>query len=319
MPCGASSTASARVSPSTAAFVVSYCPMPARPSTPNTEETLTIVPRPAVRSRGMAAFAQNAVPSTLTSTMRAQSSAVASASGVYTRMPATLTRAWSAPRRPTVSSTARRASASRATSAASGSTCAPGTAAVMPAAAASAAAPSTSTSATAPPSSANSRAVASPMPPPPPVTRATRPVMRPGMAASGARQCLVVAHEHERPRGGDPVLVGLQHQRGRAHAEGARVAARRPLAALAQRPGGGHEPAAHLDDGGVARAQALHGAVDDRALALLDRLVLHPEPRDAAEHPRAVRLPVHEVVVVAVGGGADVAVRLGGRRRVVAD
>ena len=60
-------------------------------------------------------------------------------------------------------------------------------------------------------------------------------------------------------------------------------------------------------------------AIDDRALALLDRLVLHAEARDAAEHPGAVRLPVHEVVVVAVGRGADVAVGLGGRRRVVAD
>ncbi len=34
MRCGASSTASARVNPSTAALVVSYWPMPVRPITP---------------------------------------------------------------------------------------------------------------------------------------------------------------------------------------------------------------------------------------------------------------------------------------------
>ena len=92
--------------------------------------------------------------------------------------------------------------------------------------------------------------------------------------------------------------------------------ARRAL--IAQRPGRGHELPAHLDDRGVARAQALVRAVHDGALALLHRLVLHAEAGDAAEHAGAVGLPVHAVVVVAVGRGAHVAVGLGGGRRVVA-
>ena len=56
--CGASSMASARVKPSTAALVVSYWPMPARPLTPYTDETFTMVPRPPCRSAGSAALQQ---------------------------------------------------------------------------------------------------------------------------------------------------------------------------------------------------------------------------------------------------------------------
>src|SRR3954465_9195923 len=48
MRCGASSTASARVKPSSAAFVVSYCPMPARPITPDTHAPFPMAPPPAV-------------------------------------------------------------------------------------------------------------------------------------------------------------------------------------------------------------------------------------------------------------------------------
>src|SRR5581483_208689 len=295
MPWRASSTASARVKPSTAALVVSYWPMPARPSTPKTDETLTMVPSAAARRRASAAFAQNAVASTLTSTMRRQSSAVASASVAYTRMPATLTSACSAPKRATAVSTARRASASSATSA------------------------PTSTSTTAPSSSAKSRAVASPMPPPPPVTRATRPLMRPGIAGSGEAERLSGAHEDERLRGRQPVVVRPQDQRGGAHTERSGIAARGRLAAIAQRAGGAHQPPANLDDGGIARSEALLRAVDDGPLALLDRLVLHTEAGDAAEHRRPMRLPVHEVVVVAVGRRADVPVGLRRLGRIVAD
>src|SRR6185369_16079229 len=95
------------------------------------------------------------------------------------------------------------------------------------------------------------------------------------------------------------------------------MAAARAL--VPQRAGRRHEAPAHLDDGGVARAQSLARAVDDVPLALLDGLVLHAEAGNAAEHARAVRLPVHPVVVAAVGRRADVAVGLRGGGQVVAD
>src|ERR1700730_4842108 len=318
--CGASSTASARVKPSTAALVVSYWPMPVRPISPYTDDTLTMVPRPVLRIRGSAALRQLAVPSTLKPMIRSQSAASASASGADTRTPATFTRVWSPPRCAAVSSTMRAASASWVTSPTSGSSVAPGTAARMASAARATASPSASSRATAAPSSAKSRPVASPMPPPPPVTSATRPAMNPGIgAASDERELVPRPHQHPRAGTVHPALARGQHHGGGADQEGARVRAGGGRAVLAEGAGGRHHAPAHLDDRGVAAAEALLTAVDDVTLALLHRLVLYPEAGDPAVHPGAVDLPVHEVVVLAVRRGAHVAVGLGGGRRVVAD
>ena len=60
MPSPAWSMASARVSPATAALVVSYCGVFPPTTTERTEATFTMLPPPVSRISGMAAFAQKA-------------------------------------------------------------------------------------------------------------------------------------------------------------------------------------------------------------------------------------------------------------------
>src|ERR1700730_6557081 len=116
-----------------------------------------------------------------------------------------------------------------------------------------------------------------------------------------------------------PARAGRQQDRGRADQEGFGIAPGRRRPPLEERASRAEQALADLDDGRIARAQTLLGAVDDGPLALLYRLILDTEARNAAEHLAAVDGPVHAVVVVAVQRGADVAVGLRGRRREIAD
>src|SRR5262245_58149300 len=151
---------------------------------------------------------------------------------------------------------------------------------------------------------------------PPPTT--SRGVYHRGSGRSGERQLAAGLGHHPRQRAVYPLRSWADHHGSRAHVERLGIAPRRRRAAVSQRAGSGQQTPAHLDDGGVAGAEMLERAIDDVALAFLDRLVLHAEARNTAEHARAVRFPVHPVVVVAIRRGADVAIGLGGRRQVVA-
>src|SRR4030095_2762954 len=122
-----------------------------------------------------------------------------------------------------------------------------------------------------------------------------------------------------RQRSVDPALARRQHHRRRAHVERPWIASGRGRPVVTERSRRAHQAPAHLDDGAIAGAQVLERPIDDVPLALLDRLVLHAEAGDAAEHAGAVRLPVHLVVVAAVGRRADIAVGLRRRRQIVAD
>src|SRR5215470_11622382 len=147
--------------------------------------------------------------------------------------------------------------------------------------------------------------------------RSIPPRRAPG--SSDARELTARLGHHPRQRAVYPFRARVHHDGRRPHVKRLGIAPRRGRAAVAQGAGSVHQAPAHVDDGSVAAPEMLEGAVDDVALALLDRLVLDAEAGNAAEHPRAVRLPVHPVVVVAIGRRTDVAVGLGGRRQVVAD
>ena len=123
-------------------------------------------------------------------------------------------------------------------------------------------------------------------------------------AATGraARRCArVAAGTQSRRAAPRPTPSGRGRTPGPGRAAGV-PCSRSARAAVMQAP-------AHLDDRRVAGAQVLAGAIHDGSLALLDGLILDAEAGDAAEHLRAVQLPVHLVVVAAVGA------RCGCRRR----
>src|SRR2546425_5018511 len=140
-----------------------------------------------------------------------------------------------------------------------------------------------------------------------------------GAPGSGERELAARPGHHTRQRALHPPGPPGKPDGRRAHVERLGIAPRSGRSLVAQGAGGVHEAPAHVDDGRVAAAQVLEGSIDDIALALLDRLILHAEARDTAEHARLVRLPVHLVGVAAVRRRADVTVGLGGRRQVVAD
>src|SRR5207248_412643 len=160
-----------RVSPATAALVVSYCVVLPTLVTDRTDATFTMLPPPPLRMSGIAAFAQNAYPLRFTPRISSQLSALASTTVWYFRMPALLTRMSSRSKRSAAWRTKPVASASR-------SMCASTNNALGPISAATRLPRSTSRSAKATfaPSATKRRTVASPMPEAPPVMAATFPL-----------------------------------------------------------------------------------------------------------------------------------------------
>src|SRR5215510_164027 len=181
-PYGASSAANARVRPKIAALVASYCPIPFRPTTPNTDDMLTMLAPLALRSTERAAWQQFATPRIFVAIIRCHDSSGASASGKYSRIAALLTSTFSPPNSTTVLETASLVCSRLDTSAVRGKICAEGILREIRAASSSPFFLSTSTSATLAPSRQKRFAVVAPIPFAPPVIIAILPFSRPAIS-----------------------------------------------------------------------------------------------------------------------------------------
>src|SRR5262249_46392651 len=94
--------------------------------------------------------------------------------------------------------------------------------------------------------------------------------------------------------------TGQYHAAGPAEVDLRVVDTRRCLAAIAQGFRGIEHPAPGADHHRVGRPEVLLGAIDDRAHALGDRLVLLMNARDAGVAPRFLVLAIDQVVVLFV-------------------